>query len=896
MKKNLVKGVALVAVSILGVTGLSLTPANATAANKTVIVQSGNTLSGLNPSVSGRNLVTNVEVTSPTGAGFTYYNDKIQLIRNTAFGTFKIAQNTCSTNKVFGCFKVAYTVKKGLRYSDGTLITAQDLLLSHAISSSDYSIKAGLGDPKFGSRFDSLGYGGAYDNNTRANSMSLSDDNFTLTLSYEKFMPDWQILGPGPGTVHALVGLAKGKRTLQSARTNAAYKAVFEDAYFDAIDSTGQLVNVPARGLSGVDAIYVSSARAQNLDKGDRIFGTGLNRSGTAVDKIEPIVRGSITADTGSRTFTTTRGADIFEDMAISIPRVINTAGFANAVAGSNTIEIFDKVSTDSTKAGIVKTSSFEYLVGDQVLATLNDPSKITEPKTTAFSALITAVNGNVVTLDKALPAGSTLSNQAFTLRADLSVSGTVSSVNYDTNAVTFTSTRGFSSRTNWDKVSFTADATGTGLLVMDDYNVRAVTGNVTSKSVAQISAQTLMAQMATRWSTAWNITTVTSNTNPLLLVSNGGFRIESCGASSCTLGTNPLGNVGGSPRKTGNMEKLIFKFPATGTTFNPNAVGQAIKNGEVDLYSGEATASFWATVNGDSDITTRRSNLAVYEHFDIRSGDAAASNVTVNSDGNCAAPYDGPFKGNTQRAKDLRKAMLLVVPRQTIANTYVGKIFDSGFTGSSPMLNSSFSLITETDYTKVVAGNSAIVAEFSRDQNTRNAAALALMRKYYPNAGPGSDSIRVKMLTSTAARRVDIALQIQLQADKVGIKLTNTASTAWSNLLNCNNYDVSTFAWSKSSISQTGYAAQYSTTGSNNRGGWTDPVLDNLLLKFEDLLSSTALISAKVAAEKQLWSNFWTIQQYQWPGVSTWNKDVKGVLPSPLNPNVTWNYWALGY
>ncbi len=668
MKKNLVKGVALVAVSILGVTGLSLAPANATAANKTVIVQEGNTLSGLNTAVNGKNLVTNVDVVYPTGSGFTYWNNKAQLVRNTAFGTFKITRNNCQTavtTDELGCFSVTYTIKKGLKYSDGTLITAQDLLLSHAISSSDYSIKAGLGDPmsETGSKFDSAGYGGAYDDHTRANSFDLSDDNYSLTVKYDAFQPDWQIFGPGPGAVHALVALAKGKKSFQTARTNAAYKAAFEDAYYASYEA------LPAEG----DEDYQDA-----LDE--------------------------------------------------------------------------------------------------------------------------------------------------------------------------------------------------------------------------RTAARALMSKMAVKWSTVWNITTVTASTNPLLLISNGGFKISSCGASSCTLDKNPLASVSGAPKMTGNLDRIIFKFPATGTTFSDTAVGQAIQNGEVDLYSGSATASFWAMVSSDPGVVAARTSVAIYEHFDIRAGDALQSNATVNSDGNCAAPYDGPFKGSTQRAKDLRKAMLLVVPRQVIANTYVGKIFDPAFSGNSPVLNSSFSLTTEGDYAKVVAGSSSYVNDFAKDQTARNAMALALMKKYYPSAGPGSDSISVKMLTSTAARRVDIATQIQLQADKVGIKLTNTASTGWSGLLNCNNYDVATFAWSKSAISQTGTNPQYQSDGSNNRAGWNDPALDVLLKKFEGSLSATELVAAKIAAERQLWSNFWTIGEYQWPGVSAWNKDLKNVLPSPLNPNVVWNYWALGF
>jgi len=489
MKKNLVKGVALVAVSILGVTGLSLAPANATAANKTVIVQEGNTLSGLNTAVNGKNLVTNVDVVYPTGSGFTYWNNKAQLVRNTAFGTFKITRNNCATTATtdeFGCFAVTYTIKKGLKYSDGTLITAQDLLLSHAISSSDYSIKAGLGDPMSdtGSKFDSAGYGGAYDEHTRANSFDLSDDNYSLTVKYDAFQPDWQIFGPGPGAVHAIVGIAKGKKSFQTARTNASYKAAFEEAYYGAIE---------------------------------------------------------------------------------------------------------------------------------------------------------------------ALPP-------------------------------------------------------------TDDEDYEAALDDRTA-------ARSLMSKIAVKWSTVWNITTVTASTNPLLLISNGGYKITSCGASSCTLDRNPLASVSGTPKMTGSMERIIFKFPATGTTFNDTAVGQAIKNGEVDLYSGSATASFWATVDGDPGTIAARTSVATYEHFDIRAGDASATNETVNSDGNCAAPYDGPFKGSSQKAKDLRKAMLLVVPRQVIANTYVGKIFDPAFSGNSPVLNSSFSLTTEGDYAKVVAGSSSYVNDFMKDQ-----------------------------------------------------------------------------------------------------------------------------------------------------------------------------------
>jgi len=686
MKKNMIKGFALVAVSVLGITGLSLAPANASASNKTVIVQESNNLSGLNSAVVGKNVLTNSDVLSPTGAGFTYYNNKAQLIRNTAFGTFKIAQNTCNSpataaksvlDAQFGCFKVIYTVKKGLKYSDGTLITAQDLLLSHAISSSDYSVKAGLGSPAAKtSKFNSAGYMGAYDDHTRANSFDLSDDNFSVTVSYDSFMPDWQVFGPGPGAVHALVGIAKGKKTFQTARTNASYKSLFEEAYY----------------------------------------------------------------------------------------------------------------------------SSFATLPPQ------SDPD-------------------------------------------------------YE------------------DELS------------------------------ARDDARALMSKMAVKWSNSWNITTVTASTNPLLLISNGPFILKTCEtASNCVLVKNPNGNIGGAPKTTGNVEKLIFKFASV---VDDAAVGQAIKAGTVDLYSGAASSTFWSIVSSTPGVTSFKGSVLTYEHLDLRSGNSIyplgengsdplpAALTDDNGDQvNCDANYAGPFAGDSQKAKDLRKAFMLIVPRQTIANNYIGKVFDTGFTGDSPTLDSLFSLTTEGDYSKVVAGSSTYVSDFKKDQATRVAMALALVKKHYSGAAAGSNSFTVRLLTSFRASRVDNASLMITEGAKAGIKVKHYPRADWSGggLLDCNFFDAAEFAWVKTGLSQTGSNPNYESDGGNNSAGWNDPTLDGLLAQFEGLQSATGLITTKINAEKRLWSNYFTLPMYQWPGASAWNSDVKNVLPSPLAPNVTWNPWQLSF
>jgi peptide/nickel transport system substrate-binding protein len=238
----------------------------------------------------------------------------------------------------------------------------------------------------------------------------------------------------------------------------------------------------------------------------------------------------------------------------------------------------------------------------------------------------------------------------------------------------------------------------------------------------------------------------------------------------------------------------------------------------------------------------------------------------------------------------------LLIVPRQLIANTYVGKVFEPSTTANSPVLQSNLLLTTEGNYAKQVAGLKTYVDEFSKSQADRNTIALALVRKYYPTAGPNNQPIDIEYLRSTAARRADINLQIKLEAAKVGFNVSNVGNSGWPNYLDCNDYDVADFAWSRSAISQTGSNANYISTGGNNGYGWSDTAVDSAFNVFEGALSATELVTASINAEKALYSNYWSLPLYQWPGVASWNSDLKGVLYNPLNPNLVWNYWSWSY
>jgi len=206
MKLNRISKVALVATAAAGLVAGALVPANA-ATRSTVVIVTSNALTGLNPSVDAMNLTINGDVNYLQSFGFYYYDNSPKLVKNPTFGNYKVISQKP--------FRVQYTVNPGKVWSDGTPITAVDLLLTHVISSSSYSLGAGLGDPEsqdVAPGFNSGGYGGVYDEH-HVYLPTLSADKMSVTIEYDTAIPDWEINAPGPSPVHALVHMAY--KTLQ---------------------------------------------------------------------------------------------------------------------------------------------------------------------------------------------------------------------------------------------------------------------------------------------------------------------------------------------------------------------------------------------------------------------------------------------------------------------------------------------------------------------------------------------------------------------------------------------------------------------------------------------------------------------------------------------------------
>ena len=386
-----------------------------------------------------------------------------------------------------------------------------------------------------------------------------------------------------------------------------------------------------------------------------------------------------------------------------------------------------------------------------------------------------------------------------------------------------------------------------------------------------------LLTKIGTIWSTGYNNPDVNAaTTNPLLWVGNGGFSVVSAiKGQSVTLKANPLYNSG--PKVSGDIKNIIQKFVADG-----NPVVQALGNGEVSLYSGQQTADGVAALKKLAGVTTIGGLGGAYEHVDLRSGAYSGAG---------GSPYTGLFAGNGQKATDLRRAFLLCVPRQEIVEKLITPI-----NSEIPVLRSvTVPSHEDARYSKVIAANGS--AYYVGSQASLNKRSLSLVKKYQKN--PVKNPLKVNFLVpGNNARRAAQALLLKANLAKCGFDVNLDTQVSWSPKLRDSKYDATFFAWAATSTAQGSIRANWRSDGSNNYSGAPsvpalDAVLDDV---FGRPMSQTVLIQSFIKIEREIFGKGYTIPIFQFPSVTAYDNDLKGVKASSLSPTKEWNYWDWKY
>jgi peptide/nickel transport system substrate-binding protein len=374
-------------------------------------------------------------------------------------------------------------------------------------------------------------------------------------------------------------------------------------------------------------------------------------------------------------------------------------------------------------------------------------------------------------------------------------------------------------------------------------------------------------------WTNSYNLKEVNDKTNPLLLVANGAMMVESVVRDQrVTLKLNPRYNSG---PKTSGVEKIVYV-----TIADPTAAAQALANKEADLYSVIATADAVATLGKIKGITLDGAPEATHELIQVRIGAAPGGD-----------PYKGPFAGMSQKAVDLRTAYLLAYPRQEIIDKIVKPV-----NAKAVVMNAVEYYPTQPNYAKTIAKNG--MDKFTDGtQAQRTAKALALVKKYFPDAKAGSDSIKVRLLWGQPSndRRAAQAALVKAGLAEAGFDVDITPTTGWSAFTTDSKFDAAFHAWGKGALLQAGIYAEFKTGVSD--WGFSNAKFDEIVEELEVGNFTDAQKNSRYIELDNLMADAAThLPIFQWPGLTAFNSDLKNVSPAPLVPNALWNFWEWKY
>ncbi len=382
-----------------------------------------------------------------------------------------------------------------------------------------------------------------------------------------------------------------------------------------------------------------------------------------------------------------------------------------------------------------------------------------------------------------------------------------------------------------------------------------------------------LMKPMGEIWSNAYSINSVDNATNPLLLVGNGAYILKSAvPGQAVTLVLNKRHKTNPSGPATSGVKTVVFRIIGDGT-----AAAQALRNQEVDIYQGQPTADSVALLKAIPTAKVIGGAQAVYEHIDLRAG-------TANG---VEEEYNGPFAGDSQKAKDLRFAFLLAYPRDEIVDKLIKPINSSAVRMDSLLL-----FPGEPGYDDMVK-NSGVSRYLKGSQSEREAAALALVRKH------SATDVKINLLwgTPSNARRASEAQIVKAALGRAGFDVNAPGVVRWSSELDSSAWDAEFFAWVKSAITQDGNADLFCSDCGNNLLGYNNAKVDAAVKKLRgSLLSEKEKLAQYLVIEKEIMADALTLPIFQHPGVTAVNKKLKNVKPNPLSPQLVWNYWEWKY
>lgn len=360
---------------------------------------------------------------------------------------------------------------------------------------------------------------------------------------------------------------------------------------------------------------------------------------------------------------------------------------------------------------------------------------------------------------------------------------------------------------------------------------------------------------VAEKWNTGYQ---VTGTPDALQNLSSGPYIIEELVADQyVTLVSNPVFTWGPSPK----YERITVREIADST-----AAVQAVDNGEVQIASGQPTPDVLALVQALTNGEYQTGDEATYEHIDL----------TFNNGG----PFDpASYGGDEEKARKVRQAFLLTIPRQQIIDNLIKPL-----NPNAEVRNSFLTIPGSASYASIVPNNGS--SEYAEVDIERAKALLA-------EAGVTTPVEVGFWYPSTNVRRGQEFELIAASAALAGFNVVSEAEPDWLFTgMEINPHDAVIFAWQSTSLAVTGSDQIFGTGKPSNFNGFASAEVDALLSELDTALDPARQVEIQLEVEKILWSEAYGTTIFQFPGLTWWDAGVEGVDSSPLSPSLFWNFW----
>lgn len=310
-----------------------------------------------------------------------------------------------------------------------------------------------------------------------------------------------------------------------------------------------------------------------------------------------------------------------------------------------------------------------------------------------------------------------------------------------------------------------------------------------------------------------------------------------------------------------GQIDRIVVRYSE-----DPQAQVQALQNGEIDMLAPQATADTLAQLEALEGITIMNAVDGTYEHVDY-----------VQDNG---GPFDpATYGGDAEKAKKVRQAFTLTIPRQQIVDQLIKPLNPEAETRDSFIL-----LPDDPNYPRMVEENGS--ADLGEVDIERAKALLAEV---------GVDSVDVRLLYGASnVRRQNEYTLIAESAKEAGFNVIDGGDDNWGTMLSTeqDKYDIGLFGWQSTSTAVTESDANFRTGGANNYFGYSNKEVDALFDELQVETDPAKQIDIQIDVEKHLWEDAFGTTIYQFPGVNAWNSKIEGVEPIPIAPTIFASFW----